>query len=187
MALTSGLSTLTMDGKGMPLCKPLITTSLRDDGTALLEPKRSLNSIDEKEMEPQRCTGFDASLGRIYRYYPVPTLVLDKDLCVVEVSDSHCTFSGQSRNELVGTCACDIPVHIIPASDTTTLYGALRAAIISKEAQIMEGIHVKSKNSTYQLRIAPIFEKSSLIYVILETQNTSKDHWVATESGLSIW
>jgi hypothetical protein len=33
--------------------------------------------------------------------------------CVVKVSDSHCTFSGQTRDELIGTCACDVPVHTI--------------------------------------------------------------------------
>jgi osomolarity two-component system sensor histidine kinase TcsA len=108
-------------------------------------------------------------------------MILDEDLCVVEVSDSHCTFSGRSRDELVGTCACDLPVHIIPAPDTPTLYGALRAAITSKQVQIMEDVHVKSKNSSYQLRITPIFEESSLIYVVLEAQNTSKDHWIATD------
>ncbi|KAJ6118296.1 hypothetical protein N7471_013763 [Penicillium samsonianum] len=182
MALTSGLLTLTLDNTGTPVCKPFVTTPLRDEGTALAEPNRSSNSKDEKKMEtPLKCTGFDASLGRIYRYHPVPTLILDEDWCIVEVSDSHCTFSGQSRDELVGTCACDVPVYIIPAPDTSTLYGALRTAISSKEVQIIQGIHVKSKNSIYQLRITPIFEKSSLIFVVLEAQDTSKDHWVATD------
>jgi osomolarity two-component system sensor histidine kinase TcsA len=45
----------------------------------------------------------------------------------------------------------------------------------------MEGIHVKNSNSIYQLRITPIFEESSLIYVVLEAQDTSKDHWIATD------
>ena len=182
MALTGGLLALTLDDTGAPVCKPCVTAPLGDEGTALAEPDRSSNSKNENNMEmPQKCRGFDASLSRIYRYYPVPTLILDEDLCVVEVSDSHCTFSGQSRGELVGTCACDIPAHIIPAPDTPTLYGALRAAITSKKVQVMEGIHVISKNSIYQLRITPIFENSSLIYVVLEAQNTSKDHWVATD------
>ncbi|KAJ6118984.1 hypothetical protein N7471_013604 [Penicillium samsonianum] len=181
MALTSGLLTLTLDNTGTPVCKPFVTTPLRDEGTALAEPNRSSNSKDEKKMEtPLKCTGFDASLSRIYRYHPVPTLILDEDWCIVEVSDSHCTL-GQSRDELVGTCACDVPVYIIPAPDTSTLYGALRTAISSKEVQIIQGIHVKSKNSIYQLRITPIFEKSSLIFVVLEAQDTSKDHWVATD------
>ncbi|KAJ5981928.1 hypothetical protein N7451_012028 [Penicillium sp. IBT 35674x] len=159
-----------MDDTGMLACKPLVTTPLRDEGTALAEPKRSTNSMDEVKKELQKCIGSDASLSRIYRYHPVPTLILDENMCVVEVSDSHCTFSGKSRDELVGTCACDVPVHIIPAPDTPTLYEVLRAAITSKEAHIMERIHVKSKNSTYQLRIIPIFENSSLRHIYVGSQ-----------------
>lgn len=182
MALTSDLLALTMDDTGVPVCRPLVTTPLRDEGTAVAEPNPSANLEDKKKTETlPKCPGFDAALSRIYRYHPAPTLILDQELCVVEASDSHCTFSGQARDDLIGTCVCDLPVNTIPAPDIPALYGALRAAISSKEIQVMEGIHVKSKNANYQLRITPIFENSSLIYVVLEAQNTSRDHWVATE------
>jgi len=187
MALTSRLSDLSVDDTGTPVYKPLVATPLAEEGAALAELTESSNHEQEKtetETEASRkqnCTGFDASLSRIYRYTPVPTLILDESLCVVEVSDSHCIFSGQPRDVLIGACACDVPAHTIPAPDIPTLYGALRAAITSKEVQVMEGIHVKNQSSIYQLRITPIFEKSSLIYVVLEAQNTSKDHWIATD------
>ncbi|KAJ5859692.1 hypothetical protein N7534_004969 [Penicillium rubens] len=181
MALTSGLQALTVDDTSRPACKPLITTPVGEEETAPAEPNRSSNSKEKKMETPQECVGLDASLSRIYRYHPIPTLIVDKSLCVVEVSDSHCAFSGQSRDELVGTCVCDVPVHTIPAPDTPTLYGALRTAIVSEKVQILDGIHVKSKNSIYQLRITPIFEKSSLIYVVLEAQNAPQDHCVGTD------
>jgi osomolarity two-component system sensor histidine kinase TcsA len=173
------------DDTGAPACKPPVMTPSRDRRTALAEPSGSFKYEQEKKMETphqDECPGFDAALGRIYRYSPVPTLILDQDLCVVEVSDSHFAFFGQSRDVLVGTCACDVPNNTIPAPDTPTLYGALRAAITSKEVQVIEGIHVKSKNSICQLRIMPIFEKSSLIYVVLEAQNTPNAHWLATDA-----
>lgn len=129
----------------------------------------------------QTSPAFDAALSRIYRYTPIPTLILDQDLCVVEASDSHCTFSGQSRDVVLGTCACDLPAHTIPAPDTLSLYGALSAAISSKEIQIMEGIRVRGTNSTYQLRVTPIIENSVLIYVVLEAQDISRDHWEASD------
>jgi osomolarity two-component system sensor histidine kinase TcsA len=180
--LADGLLALNMVDNGTSVCKPLAKTPPRDQGTAPVEHIQTPNFTDEKKVELQKSTDLNTSLSRIYRYHPVPTVILDENLCVVEVSDSHCIFSGQSRDDLIGTCACDIPVHTIPAPDTPTLYGALRAAITSKEVQIMEGVHVQSHNSLFQLRITPIFEKSSLIYVILEAQNTSKDHWVATDN-----
>jgi osomolarity two-component system sensor histidine kinase TcsA len=45
----------------------------------------------------------------------------------------------------------------------------------------MEGIRARGANSTYQLRVTPIFENSELIYVILEAQNISRDHWEASD------
>lgn len=122
-----------------------------------------------------------ADLSLIYRYTPIPTLILNQDLFVVEVSDSHCTFSGQSREKVLGTSASDLPAHTIPAPDTVSLYGALSAAISSREIQIMEGIRVENTKTVYQLRVTPIFGDSALIYVVLEAQNTSKDHWEASD------
>jgi osomolarity two-component system sensor histidine kinase TcsA len=175
MALSRRLLNLTTDDLDTLANEPLITTPPEEKKMALAEPNGN-SDYDDQDKYPK----FDAALSRIYRYSPVPTLILDDGLCIVEVSDSHCTFSGQAKDLLMGTCVCDVSAHTIPAPDTPTLYGALRAAIISKEVQVIDAIHVKSKESTYQLRLTPIFEKSSLIYVVLETQNTSRGHWTAT-------
>ncbi|KAJ5318358.1 hypothetical protein N7476_004778 [Penicillium atrosanguineum] len=184
MTLSTRFLALAIDDTSLAVCKHHVTTHLRDEETGLAEPNWSTDSELEKKMEgpqAQSRQGFDTGLSRIYRYSPVPTLILDKDLCVVEVSDSHCAFSGQSRDVLLGTCACDVPAHSIPAPDTPTLYGALRAAITLKDVQVMEKIHVNGEDSTYQLRITPIFEESYLIYVVLEAQNIPKNHWVASD------
>lgn len=180
-ALTSALSTLTIDDTGKLVNQPLIRKSLRDKVTAPAASNRSSNSKQGENIETEiphknRCPGFDAALGRIYRYTPVPTLILDQDLYVVEVSDSHYTFSGQSRDTMVGTYAYNLPVHTIPAPNTPTIYGALHAAITSKEVRVIEKIHIQNESSIYQLRITPVFEKSSLIYMVLEAQRTSKYH-----------
>ncbi|KAJ5240531.1 uncharacterized protein N7469_002122 [Penicillium citrinum] len=122
-----------------------------------------------------------ADLSPIYRYTPIPTLILNQHLIVVEVSDSHCTFSGQLREDVLGTSASDLPAYSIPAPDTLSLYGALSAAISSKKIQMIENIRVENSKSAYQLRITPIFKDSALIYVVLEAQNTSDDHWETSD------
>ncbi|KAJ5260422.1 hypothetical protein N7497_012283 [Penicillium chrysogenum] len=185
-ALTSDLSTLSMDDTETLANQPFAPKSPRDEVTTPAASNRSSNSEPEKKIETEtphknRFPGFDAALGRIYRYTPVPTLILNEDLCVVEVSDSHCIFSGQPRDAMVGTCACSLSVHTVPAPDTPTLCGALRAAITSKEVQVIEKIHVQSESSIYQLRITPVFEKSTLTYVVLEAQSSSKHKWVASD------
>ncbi|KAJ5253201.1 hypothetical protein N7489_003611 [Penicillium chrysogenum] len=168
-ALTSDLSTLSMDDTETLANQPFAPKSPRDEVTTPAASNRSSNSEPEKKIETEtphknRFPGFDAALGRIYRYTPVPTLILNEDL-----------------DAMVGTCACSLSVHTVPAPDTPTLCGALRAAITSKEVQVIEKIHVQSESSIYQLRITPVFEKSTLTYVVLEAQSSSKHKWVASD------
>ncbi|CAG8128053.1 unnamed protein product [Penicillium nalgiovense] len=119
-ALTSDLSTLSMDDTETLANQPFAPKSPRDEVTAPAASNRSSNSEQEQKIETEmphknrfpgfdtalsriyrytpvhknRFPGFDTALSRIYRYTPVPTLILNEDLCVVEVSDSHCIFSG---------------------------------------------------------------------------------------------
>ena len=146
----------------------------KNEDLSLVEPAHMQEKNFHPRIEDNRLK-FDAALSRIYRYTPLPTLVLDEGLCVAEVSDSHCTFSGQSRDALIGACACDTPASSIPAPDTPTLFGALRAAISSKAIQVVENIHSKNRTLCYQLQVTPIFEGSSLIYVVLEAHDITKD------------
>ena len=90
---------------------------------------------------------FDAALCRIHRYSPNPTLILNESLRVVQVSDSHCAFSGRSRDEFLGACACDLPPQTIPVPDIPSLYGALRAAIDLAEVQVMRGYNQKERHN----------------------------------------
>jgi hypothetical protein len=50
--LTDRLLAFTIDDTGTPVCKPLVKTPSRDEGTALVEHIRSLKSRDEKKVEP---------------------------------------------------------------------------------------------------------------------------------------
>jgi osomolarity two-component system sensor histidine kinase TcsA len=176
MELTNRLLDLTTNDAGTPINELTIATSPKIEDLSLVGPAHMQENNSYPHIE-DNCPKFDAALSRIYRYTPLPTLVLDEGLCVAEVSDSHCAFSGQSRDALIGTCACDIPVNSIPAPDTATLYGALRAAISSKEIQVIENIHIKNQRLCYQLQVTPILEGSSLMYVVLEAHDITKDHW----------
>ncbi|OOF99199.1 hypothetical protein ASPCADRAFT_204864 [Aspergillus carbonarius ITEM 5010] len=117
----------------------------------------------------------DAALGRIYRHTPIPTLILDPSLNVVEVSDSHVAFVQLSRDVLLGSFICDICPRKLPALDIATLYGALRAAITTQDVQLIDKICIDDISSYYSLRITPIFEKSNLLYLVLEALNVTKD------------
>ncbi|KAF7586004.1 hypothetical protein BBP40_009727 [Aspergillus hancockii] len=164
-----------MRDKAQPVNLPLVATPPEDDDAVLAEfkddPKASQRTNDssrpDADISPPQ---LDGSLCRIYRYTPTPTLVLNPDLYVVEVSDSHLTLSGQCRDTLLDTCICDVSSRAVPVPDITTLYGALRAAISMKEIQLIEDIYIKEERSYYQLQVTPIFQGPTLIYIVLEAR-----------------
>ncbi|OJJ54328.1 hypothetical protein ASPSYDRAFT_50377 [Aspergillus sydowii CBS 593.65] len=114
------------------------------------------------------------SLSRIYRLTPVPTLVLDPSMSIVEVSDSHFAISGQSRDSLLHATVGDLDPEAIPAPNIPTLYGALRAACATRETQLIEHILVNNKVA-HSLRVTPIFDGSTLLYVVLEAQKLTEE------------
>ncbi|KKK15196.1 hypothetical protein ARAM_002006 [Aspergillus rambellii] len=113
-------------------------------------------------------------LSRIYRHTPVPTIILDASMSVVEVSDSHIAFSGRSRNSVLNRSIGDMDPAVIPVPNLATLYGALRAACTTKESQVVERILVNG-NCPYYLRVTPVFEESTLIYIVLEAHKVTKE------------
>lgn len=78
------------------------------------------------------------ALSRIYRCTPIPTIVLDATMSIVEVSDSHVALFGRSRDSLLHAPIGDIEPVAIPAPNIPTLYGALRAACSTKGIQVIE-------------------------------------------------
>ncbi|GAB1199523.1 hypothetical protein APSETT444_008873 [Aspergillus pseudonomiae] len=159
---------------------PLITTPPEDNDMVLSElkgdPKPLLRTNDNCASDaeyviPQQ----DASLCRIYRYTPIPTIVVDANLSIVEVSDSHLALSGQSRDTLLNTCICDISPSIIPVPDIASLYGAIRAAISTKEIQLIEDVHLRDKKSYFRLQVTPIYQGRTLIYIVFEAHKDTRD------------
>lgn len=115
----------------------------------------------------------DDPMCRIYRLTPTPTIVLDTSLHVVEVSDSHLDFSQQTRDALLGKCIYAISSGVIAAPDIATLTGALRAAITSRKVQNIDSVRLPETSVYFSLRLTPIFDGPTMIYMVLETQDVS--------------
>ncbi|KAI9370333.1 hypothetical protein BJX61DRAFT_98997 [Aspergillus egyptiacus] len=149
----------------------------------LLSGQLSDLSLDEKRPRPAEslvkdnwdgpATGADAannetlSLGRIYRYTPTPTIVLDPNMSIVEVSDSHLRFSGKTRESLLHATIGELDPGAIPTPNIPTLYGALRAACSTREVQVIEHVLV-DRGTQHNLRITPISVESALVHIVLE-------------------
>ncbi|KAE8374184.1 hypothetical protein BDV26DRAFT_270512 [Aspergillus bertholletiae] len=180
MSLRDRFLTLGMHDCAPSVDLPLITTPPEDNDMVLSElkgdPKPSSRAngkpASDADLVPPRQ---DASLCRIYRYTPIPTVVVDADLSIVEVSDSHLALSGQSRDAWLNTCICDIAPAAIPVPDITSLSGAIRAAIATKEIQLIENIYLSDRRSYFQLQVTPIYEGQTLLYIVFEAHKDTKD------------
>ncbi|KAL7658639.1 hypothetical protein ACMYSQ_004750 [Aspergillus niger] len=144
-----------------------------------VESKQSPHDHDKPHHRQKKMPDTDAqqppaALGRIYRYTPTPSVILDPSLHVVEVSDSHVAFAGLSRALLLGRFICDICPRILPALDVAILFGALRAAITTQDVQSIDKICIDDASTCYTLRITPIFENSNLLYIVLEALDITK-------------
>ncbi|KAL3480932.1 hypothetical protein BJX99DRAFT_244096 [Aspergillus californicus] len=123
----------------------------------------------EREPAPQ-----PHPLGCIYRLTPVPTIVLNASMTIVEVSDSHLALSGKTRASLIDATIGDIEPAAIPAPNIPILYGALRAACSTKEVQLIEPGFLKGKIQ-HNLRVTPIFDQSTLLYIVLEAHKITEE------------
>ncbi|OJJ51977.1 hypothetical protein ASPSYDRAFT_63069 [Aspergillus sydowii CBS 593.65] len=120
------------------------------------------------------CRPPSPALSRIYRCTPVPTIVLDPTMSIVEVSDSHVALFGRSRDSLLRAPIGYIEPVAIPAPNIPTLYGALRAACSTKEIQVIETVLARG-DVPQNLRVTPIFDGSNLLYIVLEAQRITEE------------
>ncbi|KAL2862805.1 sensor histidine kinase/response regulator Fos-1/TcsA [Aspergillus lucknowensis] len=136
-----------------------------------LDGRLSAVSLDEKHAKAPRPT--PPTLSSIFRLTPIPTIVLDPSMTIVEVSDSHLALSGKSRDSLLHASIGDVEPAAIPAPNLPTLYGALRAACSTREVQLVKEA-VSPGKAPDSLRVTPIFDESALIYLVLEAHRVTE-------------
>ncbi|KAL4926347.1 sensor histidine kinase/response regulator Fos-1/TcsA [Aspergillus undulatus] len=147
----------------MPLNDQLAALNLEDQE----KPHNECLDLSKRDVGALTPPPSPPPLGRIYRHTPVPTLILDASMSIVEVSDSHCVLFGKPRDYLLHATVGNLEPETIPVPNIPTLYGALCAACSTREAQVIE--HILAKGSiTYNLWVTPIFEEETLLYVVLE-------------------
>ncbi|KAJ5363504.1 Two-component system protein A [Penicillium cataractarum] len=114
-------------------------------------------------------------MSRIYRHTPTPTIVLDGSLRIIQASDSHLALFNYRREELLSTSIYDLSPNLVPAPDIASLSGALGAAITTRTPQVIRTVHVAKQNTDFSLRVTPIFEDDTLIYVLLEAHSVGAE------------
>lgn len=116
-------------------------------------------------------------LEDLFRYTPIPTLILDAALLVREVSDSLLTVSGAiNRKDVVGHHADDIffnnKVVTFPAHASART--AIRTAQDTGSLQQIQ--HLTTDNRAWTVRIVPIIRHGNLRYLQMEFIDTTEEH-----------
>jgi len=114
-------------------------------------------------------------MERIFALTPVPTIVLDESLRIIQVSASYWT-----RSKLCATACSNLHIYDFIQTKATgltvlSLQQAIDTAITSKQASTVNGI--QGNDTTYwRFQVIPIFEGDRLLYIVLEAQDATEEH-----------
>ena len=144
--------------------RPRSPVSTRVD---LPQPKRPDSVCDASSAE------FD-----IFRFTPVPTLILDASRRIVQVSDSLVMTSPESRREdLVGRHADDVLDRADQTSDLPVLASARSAIRTAEETGSPTQLdHITDSQQVWRTRTVPIYRNDSLHCTQLEFHDVTEEH-----------
>ncbi|KAJ5666608.1 Two-component system protein A [Penicillium macrosclerotiorum] len=129
----------------------------------------NISSATAKSAVAVAATAPNDPMARIYRHTPTPTIILDDSLRAVEASESHLALFKHRREQLLGISIYELIPGMFPAPEIAFLSGALGAAITLRTAQVLNSVRIREQHDTaFALRVTPIFEDHTLIYVLLE-------------------
>jgi osomolarity two-component system sensor histidine kinase TcsA len=133
---------------------------------ALVEQNGSLITAPQVSNEAEK----DAanSLDKIFTYTPIPTVILNSSLRVVEISKSYLTLFNFDREKVLGSPLFDL--YEISASRLPSLLGALSNAVSTRSIQST----LSPWGGCEHLQVTPIFDESSLLYLTLELRHIER-------------
>jgi osomolarity two-component system sensor histidine kinase TcsA len=136
-------------------------------------PRRPFHKKSNVDL-PRPQTEDDVGLAIVFRYTPIPTIVLDSDLVIRQVSDSYVEVSEGAwlRERVVGLHAYqffDQQKNKIPSQDARQ---AFQIAIETRRPQQL--LHVDG-HITWNIRIVPIFRHDSLRFIQMEFLDVTEE------------
>src|SRR3954452_11422310 len=114
-------------------------------------------------------------MERIFALTPIPCIVLDPSLHIVQVSARYLALSKFSPEECIGLNIYDFVETKVPIPDVASVRHAIEKAISIKDVYIMDGISLPN-GDVWRVRTIPFFDKDELLYVVLEAEDTTEEH-----------
>jgi osomolarity two-component system sensor histidine kinase TcsA len=140
--------------------------------SATADPAHLPPSLPSPSPLPPKNRDTDLALD-IFRHTPVPTVVLNPSLVVVEISDSYCHISrGLDREQLLGR-----PLDVLCQTVTLPDLASSREGIqIARDTLRPHQLELGHDGRTWSLRTVPISSHGVLRCLLMELQDTTEAH-----------
>ncbi|KFY04333.1 hypothetical protein O988_00857 [Pseudogymnoascus sp. VKM F-3808] len=144
----------------------LLLRSIRDQKIA--EMCHSMITLPHREPEsaPQSP---EPHLGQILALTPVPSIVLDPKLDIVEVSKGYLSLTSTNREECVGVNIYKFFSDRNPCADCLSIQHAVETVIKSRDVHITGDVRIAT-GKNWRLRLFPIYGGEELLFIVLEVE-----------------
>jgi osomolarity two-component system sensor histidine kinase TcsA len=111
----------------------------------------------------------------ILRYTPIPTLVLDRNYCIRQVSDSYLAVSRDScRESVLGSHIDNFLDHSLTFLSVCSARKAINAALKTRRPHTVEEV-ADDQKTAWSIRVVPIFRMDEWDYLVMEFTDTSEE------------
>ena len=106
---------------------------------------------------------------------PIPTIVLDPSFHVSRLSESYRSIFGLDTEDCLGISILEFLESKTPELDHVSILSGIEAAVANKAVQSFE-VAATTDERYWTIRVVPIIGDGSLIYVVIEAQDTTEEH-----------
>ncbi|KFY31354.1 hypothetical protein V493_01184 [Pseudogymnoascus sp. VKM F-4281 (FW-2241)] len=123
-------------------------------------------------------------LAQILALTPVPSIVINAKLDIVEVSESYLSLTSTKWEESTGSNIYESILNRNPGADCASIQHAIEKAIGSRGVYAIDDIFIASLKY-WRLRLVPIFDGEELLFVVLEAEEytSSRAHYVSDDQA----
>ncbi|KAK5673976.1 hypothetical protein LTS10_013262 [Elasticomyces elasticus] len=129
----------------------------------------------EKPTPPAPAPAAPCDWDRVLRFSPVPTLILDDDFKIVQVSQSYLDLAHRALGNMVGWNTYDFVDEKVPVPDSETVRKAVDKAMETRKVYVLANI--PGGNMTFwTIRVIPIIDGDKVLNLIFEVEETTEIH-----------
>jgi osomolarity two-component system sensor histidine kinase TcsA len=125
-------------------------------------------------------------MDRIFVLSSTPTIVLDKDLEILVVSNSWRKLANFDPDQLRGKSFLETSGDLPLPTDGDTVAQLVRNAVASRAEQKTEPLPGNSAPSHWRIEAVPIFDGDDLLYVAVQCQDVTEQVQKAKEQSAQL-